>query len=128
MAKPDEGSYVRWQSIRIAQFGNLANLILTFATASLGFSVTELRGLRDGSACYSTCFWLLADLALLVSVALGILCAVNRLHDFRETAKIARKREQMEEDNFARDEIDARLKGCRDANAERGERTWTLFY
>ncbi|MEQ1883722.1 MAG: hypothetical protein ABL967_01585 [Bryobacteraceae bacterium] len=130
MATQKEGSFVRWQCIRIAQFGHVANLILTFAVASLGFSVTLLQDLRHGrSAPCLLCIWAIADFALLGSIALGILCAMNRLWDFRETAQIARRREDLEQDGkLTRQEIDARLEYQREANRKRGELSWTLFY
>jgi hypothetical protein len=123
----DRESFIRWQAITIRQLGYVANLILTFATASLGFSLTLLKD--HPMACASFCIWLLAVLTLLGSITLGIWCSVNRLHDFRETAQIARKREQVEGDGkLSRDEIDSRLEYQRKANDERGEFTWTLFY
>lgn len=124
-----EGSFKRWQSVRIAQFGHVTNLILTFATASLGFSLTLLKDSRIERISHSFCIWLLAVMTLLGSIAVGIWCSVNRLHDFRETARIANEREQMESDGkLVRDEIDARLEYRREANRNRGAFTWTLFY
>lgn len=120
-----EGSFIRWQSNRITQFGHVTNLILTLATASLGFALTLLKDPRIGRL---SCLWLLAVVTLLGSIAVGIWCSINRLDDFRETAKIAGERERMEEGNFTRNEIDARLEHLREANRRQGERTWTLFY
>jgi hypothetical protein len=41
-----EGSFVRWQAIALVQLGYAVNLILSFATASLGFALTLPR-IRD---------------------------------------------------------------------------------
>jgi hypothetical protein len=126
MAKPDKGSRARWQSTTITQLGYVANLILTFATASLGFSLTLLKDSRMG---YVSCLWLLAVVTLLGSIAVGICCSINRLHDFRETAQIVKKREQVESDgkrvpNQGQELLDY----LREENRKRGELTWTLFY
>jgi hypothetical protein len=126
-----EGSFVRWQGIAIRQLGYVTNLILTFATVSLGFTLTLLKDPRTGRV------WLLAVVALLGSIAVGIWCALNRMHDFRETAQIARKREKMEHDWHERmerdrkatqDEIEAHLKDWRTLNRKRGAFTRALFY
>ena len=124
-----EGSFVRWQSIRITQFGHVTNLILTFATASLGFALTLLKDSRIGYISCSFCIWVLAVVTLLGSIAVGIWCSINRLHDFRETAQIARKREEMEATGaLAPTEMEARLEYQRKLSKERGELTWVLFY
>jgi len=105
-----EGSFIRWQSIRIVQFGHVNNLILTFATASLGFALTLLKGSRAENVSCSFCIWLLAVVTLLGSLAVGIWCSINRLRDFRETAQIAREREALgSEGKLAPHEMDARL-------------------
>jgi hypothetical protein len=52
-----------------------------------------------------------------VSVALGVWCAINRLHDFRETARIARDKIEPEEQQAARERTIAL-----------GKATWRLLY
>ena len=39
------GSFVRWQGIAITQMGYTVSLILTFATATLGFALTVFKDL-----------------------------------------------------------------------------------
>lgn len=132
-----EGRFVRWQSSTRIQLGYIANLILTFATASLGFSLNLLKDdLPNGSACFSSSPIEFAIPAFLGSIALGIWCAINRLHDFRETAQMAKTRERMEregkrlgsDDKMTRNEVNAYLKEWRTLNGRRGTFTWTLFY
>ena len=88
-----EGSFIRWQAIAIAQLGYAVNLILTLATASLGFAVALIKDKDFTPGCWSKCLLVLSQLSLLASVALGIWCVINRLLDFRKTKDNARDRE-----------------------------------
>ena len=90
-------------------FHFLRNTHLT--TASIGFAVSgEPCGWR---------WWLLAFgvACLVVSAGLALWCAVNRLQDFRESAKLGRGRIGIVEG------VERRRK-----NRRRGDRTWTLLY
>ena len=111
-------SFVRWQGITITQLGYAVNLILGFATASLGFSLTLLKDKDFVLKGWGEALFLLSLLALLLSILFGIWCAINRLHDFRETTQIARDRERLD---------DTLLQQKRDDVDKLGERTWRLF-
>src|SRR5262249_24510391 len=58
--------------------------------------------------------------ALLVSMALGGWCTVNRLRDFRATTQAARKRELGLSD--------AEIKPLHDLYNRLGDQTWTIFW
>src|SRR5258708_26045545 len=90
-----EGSFVRWQAITIAQLGFTSNLILTLAVGALGFALTLVKDADVIASCWARCLLVLSIVGLLISLALGIWCALNRLADFRMTAQIARGREKL---------------------------------
>jgi uncharacterized membrane protein len=125
-----EGSFVRWQAITIAQLGFTSNLILTLAVASLGFSLTLVKDNDFTSSCWARCLLVISIVGLLIALALGIWCALNRLADFRMTAQIARGREKLptmtsEQGNADREKD---LNEKRKEVKQLGNRTWTLFY
>jgi hypothetical protein len=119
-------SFVRWQEIRIAQMGYAVNLILTFATASLGFALTLFKDL--GRHCWGRCFLVLAGLFLIASIAVGTACVLNRLRDFRESGQIARRRERWHNKGYTKTWIDDRLRFCRSRNRRRGKRSHQLLH
>ena len=116
-----EGSFVRWQAITIAQLGFTSNLIITLATATLGFALSLVKDADITASCWATCLLALSIVGLLISLALGIWCALNRLADFRMTAQIARRREKLPTMSSEQDNADREVKKL-------GNRTWTLFY
>ena len=122
-----EGSFVRWQAITISQMGLAVSLILTLATASLGFAFTLSKDPVIRGHCWGRCFLLLGLLSQLVSIGFGIWCVLNRLKDFRTTAHIARERERMEEEKVEHTVIDQKLQCDRGENRTRGERSKTLL-
>jgi hypothetical protein len=121
-------SFVRWQAATISQVGYAINLILSLATASLGFSLVLIKDRDFGPSLWGR---LLRDLAvafLMLSVCSGVACVINRLRDFRKTASIARDRGNWQREGLAREEIDLKLQERR-ADAERlGARTWNLLH
>lgn len=123
-----EGGFVRWQGITIGQFGYANNLFLTFATASLGFTLTLAK--QDAAAWHAWSRWLLpfSSTAFMVSATLGSLCLLNRLTDFRETAQIARHREQVSNpDQVSARMIDA-MSNSKAYTKKLGRRSWRLLY
>jgi len=120
-------SFVRWQATTLAQLGYAINLILSLATASLGFALTLAKDRDYASGCAARCLWLLSVLFLLASVAAGMWCVVNRLHDFRETKDIARDRELWEGEKIEGAEIDKLLHRRREKLKRLGEATWATF-
>lgn len=115
-----EGSYVRWQGIALKQLTYAVNLILGLTVATLGFGVTLLRDQQFSLGPQAKYLFSGGLLALLLSVIAGLWCVVNRLRDFRLTARIARSREE----NAA----DGRLPMMRDTAAKLGRCTWKLFW
>lgn len=80
--------HVRWQEIRITQFGHVNYLILTFAVGALGFVASLLTG--DTGTNPSHCWWWVSLAMFAISIAYGIWCIITRLYDFRKTAKTTR--------------------------------------
>lgn len=112
-APKDVEPFQRWQKIAIDQLGYALNLILTLAVAALGYSFVLLTdsGFTPGST--ARCAMLLSLLALALSTCCGLACSINRLRDFRGTARRARGRA----DAPTKEELDCL-----------GESTWVLFY
>jgi cell division protein FtsL len=127
MARP-EGSFVRWQQIRIAQFGFAVNLLMTLSAASLGFALTQVRDKSITCQWSSKVFLVTSVALLLVSLCFGIICTTTRLYDFRKTAKIARVREKMKQRNKNQDMIRAKLQAARSHVRTIGRWTWRLFW
>jgi hypothetical protein len=117
-----EGSFVRWQAITITQLGYAVNLVLTFATASLGFVLSMVKDRDFTPNCWGRCFLDFSGLALGVSVAVGLWCVVNRLSDFRVTAKIARFRQTWPERKEP-----LSIRRMRRTTKKLGKLTWQLF-
>jgi hypothetical protein len=124
---PYEGSYVRWQSIAIEQLGYALGLILSLATASLGFALATVKDQNCTPGCWGKSFMLASIVCLILSIGLGLWCVVNRLRDFRKTRSIARDREDWRF-QFSKEEIDKRLSERRAEATKLGERTWHLFW
>ncbi len=111
-------SYLKWQDIRIKQLGYANNLIIALAVAVLGFAINFIQT-EDLilSSFQKKLFWVASSL-IIISIGLGIFVILNRLEDFKLTAKIARKREKNERDGIE----DDRLKSER-----MGKKTWNSF-
>jgi hypothetical protein len=121
------GAFVRWQTLTIAQVGYAINLILSLATASLGFSLALVKDKDFGPS-----FWgkLPIDLSiafLMISVLAGLICVINRLLDFRKTASIAQDRENWRSQGLPADDVNVKLRERRLVTEKLGVRTWTLF-
>lgn len=82
-------AFQHWQEVRIAHLGYVVNLVLTLATASLGF-VVKLA--FDKPTLVSNCPFYCSLYVLAVSIGCGLLANVLRLCDFRYTAKAAKAR------------------------------------
>src|SRR5260370_32619736 len=93
-----KGSFVRWQSITIAQLTYSVNLLLGFAVVALGCEVALLLNQQFSPIGWQKCAFSLSVLLLLLSSGLGIWCVINRLRDFRATMRAARMRELNEPD------------------------------
>lgn len=81
---------VRWQEIRITQFGYVNYLLLTLASGALVFGAPLTKSDDCDVALCSSAFYEWALFFLVISVITGIACAFIRLYDFRCTAKITK--------------------------------------
>lgn len=115
-----KGSFIRWQSITIAQLTYAVHLILSFSVAGVAFQVAVLLDNDFTPVSWHKCAFLASLLALLASAALGVWCVINRLHDFRVTTKVARMREQ----NTANCEMEF----YRVLSEKLGRTTWRIFF
>ena len=108
-------SYIRWQNIRITQLGYANNLLILLSVALLGFYTKFL------SDCIILNNWqkfliCVCFLLVIFSTGLGILVMLNRLEDFKLTARIARKRETNQRNQIENDREEAKLLGKRTYN------------
>lgn len=110
-------SFVRWQAVTRDYFSTVSNLVLGLATGLLAFLVSGLLS----SLSTTKCLLVVGAVSLVLlasSVALAVWCAINRLRDFRATAKIARSRSKGEPVS-----PDARLE-----SRIMGQLSWRLFW
>ena len=87
---------------------------------ALGFQVALLLNDKFNPIAWQKCAFSVSMLLLIISIALGIWCVVNRLRDFRETTKAARMREDGKSDQD--------IQPFRDLYKKLGEKTWCLFW
>ncbi len=118
--KKNRESSIRWQSRSIEQFGYALNLVLGLSVAAIGFELSLILGdeLKNGG--WKNCLFAISLLSLLLSVAVGLLCVVNRLRDFRATAETARQREDGASD--------LELQSLRTLTRKLGQKTWLLLW
>jgi len=111
------GRFIRWQTTQITQLAFVLNLVLGFAVAGLGLWVSLLRDTRFQPQCGAKCLFVLSAISLVLSIATGIWCSLNRLWDFRITAGMARGKCEGAELTAKTIESD-----------KLGDRTWLLLY
>lgn len=109
-------SFVRWQSATREQFSAVSNLVLGLATGLLAFLANTPSELKTSDGCLLA-ISVISLVLLTASVAVAISCAYNRLHDFRKTAQIARKRSKGDP-LVSEDRLETRVLG---------EISWCLF-
>jgi hypothetical protein len=119
LKKKNRESSIRWQGRTIEQFGYALNLILGLSVAAIGFEISLALGDEFKNDGWQNYLFAISLFSLLVSVAVGLFCVVNRLRDFRATAETARKHED--------DPLDPELQPLRTLSRELGKRTWRLF-
>jgi hypothetical protein len=117
--KKNREASIRWQGRTIEQFGYALNLILGLSVAAIGFELSLILGHGHKNGGWQNCLFAISLFTLLLSVAVGLICVVNRLKDFRATAETARKREDGASD------LD--LQPLRTLTRKLGQRTWFLF-
>jgi hypothetical protein len=89
----DQGNerYIRWQGLRITQLGLTVALCLSFAVATLGFSISLLiQHASDIADAFAKLSLILSVGCGLLAVLLGFLVYLTRLLDFKATAQVAR--------------------------------------
>jgi hypothetical protein len=118
--KKSRESSVRWQGRTIEQFGYALNVIFGLAIASIGYEASLILNDDIQFVGWQTCLLSISLLALVVSSCAAFWCIINRLRDFRLTAKISRKRENKEND--------IELEYLRKEAKGLGDFTWTLFW
>jgi len=118
--KKNRESSIRWHGRTIEQFGYALNLILGLSVAALGFELSLILNNEFERARWQNCLFVISMLSLLLSVALGLWCVVNRLRDFRATTKTAHNRED--------DASELDLQPLRTLSRTLGKRTWLLFW
>ena len=112
--------FVRWQGITITQLSYSINLILSFTVAAIGFGVSLLLNDSFQPTSWQSCIFSISMLLLLASGAFGIWCTINRLRDFRATAKITNlKRKEGNEEELT--ELQTLTKKL-------GKKTWGIFW
>ena len=112
--------FIRWQGITITQLSYSINLILTFSVAALGFGVSLLLSDNFKPTTCQAYVYFSSLFLLVVSGAFGIWCTINRLRDFRATAKICNLKRK--------DENNSELPGLRDLTNKLGNKTWGIFW
>ena len=116
----NDEKFIRWQDITIAQLSYAINLILAFSVAAIGFGVSLLLNNDFEPESWQSCFFSMSLLLLLASGAFGIWCTINRLRDFRATAKTTNlKRKEGNETELA---------NLRSLTKRLGEKTWGIFW
>src|SRR3989338_8581731 len=113
-------SSIRWHGRTIEQFGYALNLILGLSVAAIGFELSLLLSKEFERAGWQNCLFVISMLSLLLSVAAGLWCVVNRLRDFRATTETVHKREDGASD--------LELQPLRTLTRTLGKRTWLLFW
>ena len=111
-------SYLKWQNIRISQLGFANNLIIALAVALLGYIIDFIQTENLTLNCFQKFLFWIGSSLIIVSIGLGIFVVLNRLEDFKITARIARKRGNKERDGIENDRIIS--KGL-------GKKTWNGF-
>jgi hypothetical protein len=102
----------RWRKIAIDQFGYALNLTLTFTIATLGYCFVLLKDKDFVPTPSAKCAMILSLGAHALSAIFGFICVLNRLWDFRGTARRACNHPNAPTKDELRD---------------LGDRTWILF-
>lgn len=113
-----KSTYDKWESHRIAQLSFINNLVIGLSVALIGYLFNFIAPSNIIFNCFQKLlFWIGSSLSLF-SIGIGIFVAINRLRDFRLTAKIARKREKNNQETIQTDRNEAKIIG---------KKTWKGF-
>lgn len=112
-------SFIRWQGRTIEELGKAINLLLSLCLATIGFIVSKLL---DKDFCFLNCTAKLlvsiGSIILLIATITLLVLIYNRLHAFKGTTQIARKREINDRSDII---------ALREKVNKRDKCTWTLF-
>ncbi len=113
-------SKTRWQAITVAQLSYSINLFLTFTVAALGFCMSLLLNKSFTPESWNVCAFSVSIILFLSSGGFGIWCTINRLRDFRATAKITRIRDKKDKE--------VETQSLRLLTDNLGKKTWGIFW
>lgn len=114
-----DSKFQRWQDKTLSQFTYTINLFLGISIAIIGFQFSLLLNNDFTPLCFGKFYFSTSLILMLISSGLGCICVINRLKDFRITAKITRLKAK---DNGNK------LKELRRNSDNLGERTWLIFW
>jgi hypothetical protein len=101
MPETENEPYTRWQGFRIGQLSLCIALFLSFAVASLGFSLRLLTEPQCViTSCYAKVSFLVSLIAGVLSLSCGSIACLTRLADFRITAQVARHPSNTDNDRL----------------------------
>lgn len=110
-------SFTRWQGRTLEALGSAINVLLSLCLATIGFNVSKLLD-RDFFNCRAKLLTIIGSGILLIATATLLILMYNRLHAFRGTAKIARKRETNKTEG---------IDSSREKVRKKDNCTWNLF-
>ena len=113
-----KSTYGKWENHRIAQLSFINNLIIGLSVALIGYVFEFIQPSTIVFNCIQKFFFWIGTLLSILSIAIGLFVAINRLEDFRLTAKIARDREKNNRENIQSDRGNAKIIG---------KKTWNGF-
>ena len=113
-----KSTYSKWENHRIVQLSFINNLIIGLSIALIGYVFNFIEPSNIIFNCTQKFFFWVGILLNIISVAIGIFVAINRLEDFRLTAKIARNREKNIRENIQADRNETKIIG---------KKTWNRF-
>jgi hypothetical protein len=87
---PGNDRFVRWQAILREHLGYTINLFLTFSVAALGYCLSLIRDRSFTPTGFLLVIFWISVVSMWLLIFLGIVCVLNRLSDFRGTARRAR--------------------------------------
>ena len=113
-----KSTYDKWENHRIAQLSFINNLVIGLSVALIGYVFNFIEPSNIIFNCTQKFFIWIGTLLNIFSVAIGIFVAINRLKDFRLTAKIARDREKKNRETIQADRNESKIIG---------KKTWNGF-
>lgn len=112
-------SFIRWQGRTSEELGKAINLLLSLCLATIGFIISKLLD-KDFQFlnCTAKLLVSIGSIILLIAVIILLLLIYNRLHAFKGTTQIARRRETDDRSGII---------VLREKVNQRDKCTWTLF-